>query len=104
MSPSILLGYMIVSNQVMLEGKPVKYLYREEPDEKDDSGWRIFSGEETQEYADNPKNFCMYNASTVVNQHPSITQLLAHEQPIAFELDSESGLFVEIEDSNEANP
>ncbi len=92
-------GYIIASNEVMKNGKPIGYFYREQPDEEDDSGWRVFSGEESQEYVDNPDNFFMYNASTIVKFEPAIAQYLGYEYPTAFERDTESGGFVEIREN-----
>lgn len=40
-------GYIIASRQVTECGKPIGYMYREEPDDESDSGWRVFSGDET---------------------------------------------------------
>ena len=94
------LGYIIASQEVMLLGKPIGYLYREEPDNENDSGWRVFSGEESQEYADDPTNFAMYNASTVVDLEPAIGAILGRDYPIAFERDSDSGEYVEVDDSD----
>lgn len=34
----------------MDEGGPIRYLYRETPDQEDDSGWRILAGDETDVY------------------------------------------------------
>ena len=92
------IGYIIASNEVMLGGKMIGYLYREEPDNANDSGWRAFSGEESQEYADESKNFSMYNASSVVEKFPEIAALLANDYPIAFERDADSGEYVEVND------
>lgn len=89
-------GYIIASHEVMVLGKPIGYLYREKPDSDDDSGWRVFSGEETQEYADDPANFSMYNASTVVDVDPTIAPLLACEYPVTFERDMETGELVRV--------
>ena len=44
----------IVTNTVAEQGEPVGFLYREAPVFENDSGWRIFSGDETDEYTDNP--------------------------------------------------
>jgi hypothetical protein len=89
------MGYIVASNEVARERKPVGYLYREAPDNANDSGWRVFSGEETQEYADNAENFAMYNATTILEIDPSIRELLGTPAPAAFERDA-SGKFVEV--------
>ena len=88
-------GYIIASREVAQEGKPVGYMYREEPDNENDSGWRVFSGDETQEFADDPANFAMYNASTIIELAPSIRTLLETQAPVAFERDG-SGRFVKV--------
>jgi hypothetical protein len=90
------LGYVTVSNRVMRDGMRVGYLYREEPDRADDSGWRIFSGDETQAYADDAANFALYSASTVVELDPSLRDVLGAAYPVAFERDPATGTFVEI--------
>jgi hypothetical protein len=99
----IRLGYIIASAQVMNGGHPIGYLYREAPDKPDDSGWRVFSGLETQDYADDPANFAQYNASTIVKLHPDIRTLLGHDFPIAFERDAATGEFVVVEGQRLSN-
>ncbi len=94
-------GYIIASHDVMVAGKPIGYLYREEPDNENGSGWRVFSGEETQEYADIPANFSIYNASTVVEKEPTIAKLLGHEYPVTFKRDMKTGRFVELDDDED---
>ncbi|MDR3208637.1 MAG: DUF2185 domain-containing protein [Rickettsiales bacterium] len=37
----------------------IKFLYREKPDNEDDSGWRMFTGLEDDDYANDPKNIKM---------------------------------------------
>jgi hypothetical protein len=91
------IGYIIASHDVMISGKRIGYFYREKPDSEGDSGWRVFSGEETQEYADNPDNFSLYNATSIVEVEPEIAEFLGREYPIAFERDPSSGKFTEIE-------
>lgn len=95
------IGYIIASNEVMVDGKPVGYLYREEPDDEGDSGWRVFSGEESQEYADEASNFAMYNASTVTAHDRTIVAVLGHAYPVAFERDNDTGELVEVDDDND---
>ncbi len=89
------IGYIIASNKVARERQPIGYLYREEPENQNDSGWRVFSGEESEEYADDAANFAMYNASTILEIDPSIASCLEAPWPIAYERTS-SGGFVEV--------
>lgn len=97
------LGY-IIANRAIFEGdEAVGYLYREQPDNEGDSGWRVFTGRETQQEADDAANFAMYNASTVVERAPEIASLLARAAPAAFERD-EDGAFVEIDETDPDDP
>jgi hypothetical protein len=89
------IGYIIASNQVAKERKQVGYLYREEPDNENDSGWRVFSGQEPEGYEEEATNFAMYNASTILEIDPTIRPLLGSVAPIAFER-TESGAFAEV--------
>lgn len=92
------IGYIIASNRVAKDRRLVGYLYREPPDNENDSGWRVFAGDESQEYADEPANFAMYNASTIIEIDPSIASLLDLAPPIAFER-TRSGDFAEVRDT-----
>lgn len=95
LSAAMRIGYIIASNKVALERRPVAYLYREVPDNENDSGWRVFSGHETQEFADDAANFAMYNPATILEIDPSVAPLLGAPPPVTFERDA-SGQFVEV--------
>ena len=69
-------GSCISSNEITVGGKPVGYMYRQKPDNEHDSGWRFFSGAESQEFADNAANFEIYDVNTIANYDPSIVALL----------------------------
>jgi hypothetical protein len=69
-------GSCIASDHITVEGRPVGYMYRENPDNRVDSGWRFFSGTESQDFADNPDNFAMYDVNTIANYDPSIIPFL----------------------------
>lgn len=91
------IGYVTVSDRVMRDGCRVGYLYREQPDSEDDSGWRVFAGDETQQYADDPNNFALYNATTLIALEPALASILTRDYPAAFERAGESSDFVEVE-------
>ena len=81
----IRIGYIIASKRVSEQREPIRYMYREAPDNEDDSGWRVFAGDEDQTYADEPANFAMYNCSTIVEIDPSISAYLHCAPGSAFE-------------------
>lgn len=95
---SVKIGYITVSNRVMIDGRKITYLYREEPDNEGDSGWRVFAGDESQEYVDDPCNFSLYNASTLIELDPTLKFVLIASYPIAFEREADSDSFVEIDE------
>ena len=45
-----------ISGKISNEGMKVGFMYREEPDDSSDSGWRFLSGTENQKYIDDEKN------------------------------------------------
>ncbi|MEZ6191873.1 MAG: DUF2185 domain-containing protein [Phycisphaerales bacterium] len=91
-------GACFATNMITVDGKPVGYMYREQSDNDVDSGWRFFSGEETQVYVDNPQNTQMYDVNTIANYDPDIIPLLNAPIGSAFERREGSGEFVKVED------
>jgi hypothetical protein len=77
-------GSCYASDQITVDGKRVGFMYREAPDNNTDSGWRFFSGAETQEYTDDPANFEIYDVNTIANYDPSITEFLEAPPGSAF--------------------
>lgn len=75
-----------------MAGQPVGYMYRESPGLQHDSGWRFFSGKETQEYCDDAANFAMYDVNTVANYDRSIVPLLGAPIGSAFERNEQGEL------------
>ena len=73
------------TNKIGVEGKKVGYMYREEPDTSfPDSGWRFFSGDETDEYANNPDNVKIYCLKTICKYDKSIVPHLNSPYGVAY--------------------
>ena len=68
----------LATDRILVDGKKVGYMYREEPDRNHDwdSGWRFTAGDESQEYMDDPENADIYALNTICNYDPEITELL----------------------------
>ncbi len=66
------MGYSIVSNIISQNGEPVGFMYREEPFDEEDSGWRFLSGTETEDYLDEDTNSKAISVNAVANHDPSI--------------------------------
>jgi hypothetical protein len=78
------MGYCYATNKITVEGLAVGMMYREESDDEDDSGWRFFSGLETQEYFDDEDNTMAYDVNTIANYDTSIIPYL--NSPVNTEL------------------
>jgi hypothetical protein len=88
-------GACIASDEITVMGKRVGYAYRERPDHDTDSGWRFFSGEEPDGYADDPDNFSVYDVNTIANYDPQIIAILAARVGAAFARDGDHLVKVE---------
>ena len=69
-------GSCIASDEITIQGKRVGFMYRDIPYDETDSGWRFFSGDETQEFTDDPTHFEIYDVNTIANYEPAIIDLL----------------------------
>ncbi len=90
-------GYAFVSKMISVDRMRVLFMYREEPDQSADSGWRFFSGTESDEYANDPDNITLNAISTVVEIDPDIQDLLDSPYGSTFERDNAGLPFTKIE-------
>lgn len=70
------LQYAIVSKKVSQSDEAIGFLYREKAVFEHDSGWRFFSGAESDEYLDDTQNFETLPLNEVLNRAPEIEALL----------------------------
>lgn len=83
-----------ITKDVINNKKKIKFMYHEQPDNEFDSGWRFFSGDETQEYVDDSNNLMYISLLEVIQKFDnSIEKYLNYEQNIAFERNSEQEEF-----------
>ena len=75
----------MASDHISVEGRPISFMYREPPDNDMDSGWRFLSGAESQEYADDPNNWAIYDLNTIANCDRAIIPYLDAEPGTDFE-------------------
>ena len=71
-------------------------MYRDEPSTDHDTGWRFFSGEETQAFVDDPNNSMFYKVNTIANYDPEIVPFLDAPVGSSYERDS-AGHFVKMD-------
>lgn len=79
------MGGCFATDKITVDGLKVGYMYREEPEDQMDSGWRFFSGTEDQEYIDDPKNIMIYDVNTIANYDRAIIPYL--DLPFGTELE-----------------
>lgn len=91
------LGACFATDAITVDGLPVGFMYREEPEFDADSGWRFLSGTETQEYIDDPENLAIYDVNTIANYDPDIIPLLGLPAGTALERASGEKRFVPVE-------
>ena len=70
------MGGCFVTDRILVDGMRVGYMYREEPDFEEDSGWRFLAGDETDEYIDDQWNAGIVQVNTVCNYDRDIIPLL----------------------------
>jgi hypothetical protein len=97
-------GGCIATDKITGEGYPVRFMYREAPDNEFDSGWRFMSGFEDDTYMDDPDNLAIYDVNTIANYDPSIVPLLDAPEGSAFEKTSESERFLAVADWAQDEP
>src|SRR3954470_18332442 len=78
-------GGCFATDMITVEGKKVGYMYREAPDFAEDSGWRFFSGKESEDYLEDPSHTMVYDVNTIANYDPAIIPLLYSPVGSAFE-------------------
>jgi hypothetical protein len=90
------LGGCLASDRITVDGRPVGYMYRDEPDYPEDSGWRFIAGDESQEYLDNPDFCAIYEVNTIANYDPTIIPYLNAPSGSDFQRDPETGKFLAV--------
>lgn len=88
------MGACYASDRITVDGVRVGYMYREEPDFPEDSGWRFFAGDESDVYMDNADNHGLYDVNTIANYDREIIPLLESPPGTAFMLDADTGRLV----------
>lgn len=74
-----------VSEMCFEPSECVRFLYREAADQKEDSGWRMFTGHESDEYSNDPKNIRLAEVGYMLDRDPSLLQPLKANIGSAFE-------------------
>lgn len=87
-----------VTQRILRDGAKVGYLYREDPERENDSGWRFTADDETDEYMDDPENVAYVSVGRVLSVDDSFIDLLDLPVGASFVRDPETGAFVPLAD------
>jgi hypothetical protein len=90
--------YALVSARVLEKGRQARFAYRETPDYAEDSGWRLFRGDEAQEYVDEATNIRRSNVGWLVDRDPTLRQIVRADVDSAFERGHESDDWVRVKE------
>jgi len=88
----------LVSALCFDEGEEVRFLYRENGDNPQDSGWRMFTGLETEEYNDDPKNIRIVEVGYMLDKDPSLLLPLKQKAGAVFERQNRSAEWQQVTD------
>lgn len=92
------LGSCIATDKITVEGRPVRFMYREQPLFNGDSGWRFLSGLESDAYMENARNQGTHDVNIIANVDPSVQPFLNAPIGSAFEKPHGEGDFQEAGD------
>ena len=91
-------GYVLATKMLVDGKRKVRFMYRETPDNDQDSGWRFFCGDEDNEYVNAQDNIAVYDINTILSFDKSIIPYLNAAVGTAFERENENACFVASED------
>ena len=94
--PPIDYGACLVTRHILDEGKKVGFMYREQPEDDFDSGWRFLSGEEDEQYMEDEQNSFITDVDMVIVLDAAIRHYL--HLPFGTELERVGDKFVALED------
>ena len=85
-----------VSARVAVDGEPVCWLYRDPPERPEDSGWRLFAGDEDDTFLEDPDNARQISLAEIRAMDPSLSKVLEASEGAAYERDGEGQSFREV--------
>ena len=89
-------GACVATDRITVDGEKVKFMYRDEPENEKDSGWRFTAGDESDDYMDNPHHQGAYDVNTIANCDPDIIAFLDNPVGSAFERPSGEAPFTRL--------
>lgn len=88
----------LVSKMCVEDGNIIRFLYREKPDREQDSGWRMFTGLESEEYNNAPGNIRLVKVGYLLDKDPTLLQPLKGGQGSVYEREEKDKPWQKVED------
>ena len=82
-----------ITRRILDDGCPVAYLYREPPEDDNDSGWRLTANDESDDYMNNPDNIAYVSLGAALSCDDSYLGLLDAPYGSAFVFNAARGEF-----------
>ena len=90
--------YALVSKKYLEKDGVIRFVYRQEPYNDQDSGWRMFTGLEDDDYANDLENIKLINIGYLLDKDPSLLEPLKNGYGAVFEREDEKTKWEKIED------
>ncbi len=88
----------LVSEMCFAKGECVRFLYRRSAKREEDSGWRMFTGHESEEYNDDPKNIRIVEVGYMLSLDPSLRKILNEGAGAVFERSAKDDPWIKVTD------
>ena len=92
------IGAIFVSNKIVKDGCKPGWMYREQSINEGDSGWRVFFGEEDENYLNDPSNISLITAEQLIEIDEEVAINLLVPVGYSFERDSDTDGWVIIDE------
>ena len=91
-------GWCRASNLITRGYELVGWMFREEPTDDDDSGWRFFAHVEPSLYESNPANHARHDVNLIANLDPNIVPLLHAPVGTTYRWSPQADAYIESEE------
>jgi hypothetical protein len=88
----------LVTRKCLLPGSTVRWMYRDPASREQDSGWRLFTGEEDGAYLSDAKNTRIMNVYDLIDRDPGLLEPFKGAVGTAFERSGPDAAWVEVKD------
>lgn len=92
------IGGLLVSKMIFDENRKPLFMYRNKSTRQEDSGWKIFSGFESEAYTDDPRNIIICNPSSLLKIDPSVAPILLKGVGSVYERENEHSDWYRVND------